>query len=477
MSITLGEYSWTSKKTVGDITDPTYSEIDSAPPCVDTVNLTTLQPKWKKIHSYLLQETAIFNGTQYEISGINKGLPDDLFADGYDYRVTFDINYAGSGITVSKQHFSYTVGGNNWYQYITNSLVVIMNENNCGGSYANTARAVSLESSSLTAFSVTIIVNIEQLISATFRILQCTGDYVERKTELNIITESIEVLVEGEELTETVIQDIRDSNYNPNDIGFAELAKLPKNCTEYDVYYISEIFSNPMLSLSNPKTYWLDTGIYEVKINIPITPPQILDFNFYDGLATIFSEPSDSSGLIDWMAFSVIMPNSYVELQIFNGGVQQSTSGEQYVYFKYDLNTYDCPCECDPLCDGEIDITFNLSCDRTETIRVRASIQEGRYSLLGESYNDIKPVVRTGATYELVISDYTDEVFLILMDLFADCYSFDIYDNIIPNTPTNYTLDADELTPQWNFNSQIGVIKLPIKRTDTVKTRRKGCCN
>ncbi len=496
MSITLGDYNWTSKKTVGDTSGAFYNDITSTPPCDDSVDLATVQPKWKKIHDYTINDTAFFNGITglWEVGPIFHPIgDDDTYVDGYDYEIFVDnITFLGAGpLNPIKNHMSYTIGGNNWYQPVNNGLSIIMNENNCGGSYSNTNRAYLLNATSPNPFSVTVKVTIKQLIPSTIEIEVCYGGTLTHLTELKEISEDITVYVENPggvtfDGFEPIIVSSkkRNSTYDPFDLGPEEYSKMPQSCLGYSVYYVSNIFSSGY-SAPNDKTYYLDEGIYKAKINIPKVPPQVLDFKLWDGSSYIFNEPSDANGLIDWIDFVPTFPPGGVNtrLELWNGGIQETLSGEQYVYFRYDLNSYNCPCACVASCDGELDIQFNLNCGTSQTIRLRSSVQDGVYSVEGEAYNalyPIKPIVRTKATYDLVITDYTDEVYLILMDLISDTDTIDIYDNIgIPALPgyTNYVIDIDSLQPAWRFDSKVANIKIPIIRTDSIKTKRRNCCD
>jgi len=488
MSITLGDYNWTSKKTVGDTSGAFYNDITSTPPCEETISLATVQPKWKKIHEFtrsIVAQPNLLSGL-WEIVPTFNSLPDDVFADGFDYEVEILLNYVGASpsLNIIRQRFSYTQLGNNWFQNVVSSDKIIMNENNCGGSYANTLRTLVISANDIVPFTLEVVFNIKQLIPATIEIEVCYGGTLTHLTELEEITETITVYIgDGEEpsLGESVISTKRNSNYDPYDLGPEEYSKMPQSCSGYSVYYVSNIFSSGY-SAPFEKTYWLDEGIYKAKINIPKVPPQVLDFKLWDGSIYVFNEPSDVNGLIDWIDFVPALSPGGVNtsLELWNGGVQEGTSNEQYVYFRYDLESYNCPCVCVASCDGELDIQFNLNCGTSQTIRLRSSVQDGVYSVEGEAYNalyPIKPIVRTKATYDLVITDYTDEVYLILMDLISDTDTINIYDNIGIPGYTNYVIDIDSLQPAWRFDSKVANIKIPIIRTDSIKTKRRNCCD
>jgi hypothetical protein len=156
MSITLGGYTVETKKTVGELPAGSDNIIAEAP-CDDTINLATVQPKWKKIHEYTrtIASTAKPLGG-WEIVPTFRTIPDDVFADGYDYEIEFTFNYIGSSpsLNVTLQRFSYTVGGNNWFQNVITGTVINMNESNCGGSYANTARALIVSADDVVLFGL-----------------------------------------------------------------------------------------------------------------------------------------------------------------------------------------------------------------------------------------------------------------------------------------------------------------------------------
>ena len=488
MSITLGGYTVETKKTVGELTAGSDNIIAELP-CDDTVNLATVQPKWKKIHEYTINESAFFIGGQWELNNFVQ-LQDDVYSDGFDYEVTFQIGYSGLGPIGGlgtnpspQQTFYYNYGGLNWGFDINNFLVVTMNENNCGGSYANTTREFYFGSSSPNPYSVNVVVTIKQLIPATIEIQLCGGGTVTHLTELEETSEEIQIYINGEGEPVTVNSKKRNSTYDPFDLGPAEAAKMPQTCLGYSVYYVSNIFSSPY-SAPNGKTYWLDEGIYKAKINIPKVPPQVLDFKLWDGSSYLFDEASDANGLIDWIDFVPILSPGGVNtsLELWDGAIQEGTSGEQYVYFRYDLLLYNCPCNaCGDDC-GDITIIFHQSCGDAYPLKFNLMVQDGKYNIEGETFTQgggiIRPITKIKATYDLVLSEYSDETYLLLMELIADNILIEVVDNIDVSQPTTiYYIDTESLTPTWNFNSKLGTIVIPVIRKDTIRTARRNCCN
>ena len=484
MSITLGGYTVETKKTVGELPAGSDNIIAEAP-CDDTINLATVQPVWKKIHEYTrtIASTAKPLGG-WEIVPTFRTIPDDVFADGYDYEIEFTFNYIGSSpsLNVTLQRFSYTVGGNNWFQNVITGTVINMNESNCGGSYANTARALIVSADDLVPFGLEVTFEIYQLIPATIEIELCGGGTVQHLTELEETSEVINVFIgDGEDpLSESVNSTKRNTTYDPYDLGFTEIAKMPQTCLGYGVNYVASLFSSPYTS-PNDKTYWIASGVYEAKINIPKVPPQSLDFKLWDGSTYIFDETSDSNGLVDWTPFTLGVSSVNTSLEIWDGAIQELSSAEQFLYLKYDLASYDCPCdECGDSCGG-ITIIFHQSCGNAYPLKFNLMIQEGNYTIEGETFTQggaiIRPVTKVKATYDLVLSEYSDETYLLLMELLADNVLIEVVDNIDTSNPTTeYYIDTDSLTPTWNFNSKLGTIVIPVIRKDTIRTSRRNCC-
>jgi hypothetical protein len=485
MSITLGGYTVETKKTVGEL--PANSDnIIAEAPCDDTINLATVQPKWKKIHEYtrtIVADPNLVTGG-WEIVPTFRTLPDDVFADGYDYQVEFTFNYIGSSpsLNVQLQRFSYTVGGNNWFQNVITGTLINMNESNCGGSYANTARALVVSADDLVPFGLEVTFEIYQLIPATIEIELCGGGNVIHLTELEETSEVINVFIgTGEDpLTESVNSTKRNTTYDPYDLGAGEIAKMPQTCLGYGVNYVASLFSSPYTS-PNDKTYWIASGVYEAKVNIPKVPPQVLDFKLYNGVSYIFNEDSDANGLVDWTPFTLGVSGVNTSLEIWDGAIQELSSAEQFLYLKYDLASYDCPCdECGDSCGG-ITIIFHQSCGDAYPLKFNLMIQEGNYTIEGETFTQggaiIRPVTKVKATYDLVLSEYSDETYLLLMELLADNVLIEVVDNIdVSNPTTEYYIDTDSLTPTWNFNSKLGTIVIPVIRKDTIRTSRRNCC-
>lgn len=479
MSITLGDYFVETKKTVGAL--PAGSDdIIAETPCEDSINLATVQPVWKKIHEYTksVPSTPFAGGD--EIVPTFFLLNDDVFADGYDYRVTINYSYTSPPF-FENNYFSYTLSGNNWYHLMTGgTFTIIMNESNCGGSYANTVRALLLEAKALSPFSLNYTVEIEQLIPATIEIDLCGGGTVIHLTELKEESDLITVYIDGLEPPVSVNSTNRVVSYNPSDLGFEELAKMPQTCLGYSVYYIGSLFSSTYSS-PNEKTYYLDSGIYEAKINIPKVPPQILDFKLWDGVAYVFDETSDADGLIDWISYAPVSGVN-TSLEIWDGLIQETSSGEQYVYFKYDLASYDCPCtDCSTDC-GEITVIFHQNCGNSYPLKFNLMIQEGKYNVEGETFTQgnelITPITKIHATYDFVISEYSDETYLLLMELIADNILIEVVDNIDTGNPTTeYYINKEAFAPNWNFNSKLGSLTLPVIKKDSIRTSRRNCCN
>ena len=481
MSITLGDYYVETKKTVGDLpagSDDILAEL----PCEDSVNLATVQPKWKKIHEYTRSVSSVPFIGGFHIPPIYITFPDDVFADGYDYEVYFQINYTGSSgaLNIITQQFSYTVGGVGWFQNVLSSDKIIMNESNCGGSYANTARAFSVNATDLVNFTLNVVFSIKQLIPATIEIELCGGGMTSNLTQLEEVSEVISVYVDGEGEPINVNSTKRNDSYDPADIGFAELAKMPQTCLGYGVNYVASLFSSPYLGTD--KTYWVASGVYEAKINIPKVPPQILDFKLYDGVSYIFDEASDANGLIDWTPFTLGVSGVNTSLQLWDGAIQETSSVEQFVLLKYDLASYDCPCsDCGTDC-GEITVIFHQNCGTSYPLKFNLMIQEGKYDVDGETFTQggelITPITKIKANYDFVISEYSDETYLLLMELIADNILIEVVDNIDTENPTTlYYINKDSFSPSWNFNSKLGSLTLAVIKKNSIRTSRRNCCN
>jgi hypothetical protein len=483
MSITLGDYHVETKKTVGDL--PVGSDnILAEAPCEEVIDDATVQPVWKKIHEYTETLLSIPVGGLFEIPPTFVPFKDDTFADGYDYEVEITLNYVGASpfINIITQRFSYTVGGVNWFQNVLSGDKIIMNEANCGGSYANTARALNISVNDTSNFFLEITFSIKQLIPATIKIELCGGGNVIHLTELKEIDEVINVIIEGSEEPVPVISTKRQTPYDPYSGGFEEIAKLPKTCLAYSVYYVGSLFSSPYFA-PNDKTYWIDSGIYDIKINIPKTPPQSLDFKLFDGTTYVFNESSDGNGLIDWQTWSTTSGvNTSLEIWEALLNVQETSSAEQYVYFKYDLASYDCPCtECGSDC-GDVTVIFHQNCGTSYPLKFNLMIQEGNYPMEAEEVTQgnriITPIVKKWAVYDFVISEYSDETYLLLQDLIADNISIEVVDNIHTGNPTTeYFIDKSGFKPDWNFNSKLGSVTIPVKKANSIRTSRRNCCN
>jgi hypothetical protein len=170
-----------------------------------------------------------------------------------------------------------------------------------------------------------------------------------------------------------------------------------------------------------------------------------------------------------------------LNLQVWIGATQQILYGSSTIKFRYDVLNSDCPCECADQCGG-INVIFNQSCGTSYGLRFNLSIQDGKYNIDGDSFTQggqiVRPITKTKATYDFVISEYSDETFELLMNLIADNLSIDVVDDIDPLNPnTRYYIDTDSLNPSWNFNSKLGSVIIPVIKETSISTKRKNCCN
>ncbi len=474
MSITLGNYTAETKKTTGLISDS--EDKITIPDCVDKIDINNVQPKRKIIHKYEGSfASTLISGSQTIIPSIYL-LPDDIFADGFDYNVVINYTYTSPVISDSNL-FSYTLGGNNWFHALTAGTgTITMNEYNCGGSYSNTSRRLDIYAvGGLIPFSINFEITIEQLIPATIVTNICGGGSISNTTTLGVIHQPITVIIEGEE--ESVYSYWRSDIYTL-DLEEEESFSFPSSCINYSVYYQGELYSGSYTA-PDYKTYWIDSGAYSIKVYIPSSILGSLEYKLFNGLAYIYQKLSDIYGLADWE--SITTPVTDTRLEIWDFITQVTNSGNQYVSIRYDLESYECPCDCGTDC-GDINIIFYQSCGKQYALKFNLSVQEGVYPIEGESYTQggqrIKPISKISARYNLVLSEYSDETYLILQELISDNLNIGVIDNIDPLNPeTIYYLDTESITPPWNFNSKLGSVVLPVIKSNTIKTKRRNCCN
>jgi hypothetical protein len=459
MSITLGNYTVETKKTVGEL--PIGSDnIIATPPCEGSIDPASVQPKWKKIHQYNYTDSLTF--------GIVTGFgDDDVYADGFDYKVVFDDVVITGSPTLTDFSFSY--GAPISYPIVKGDEV-IMNEQNCGGSYGNTGRFFSINNPSGTPFQVSIDVSIYQLVPATVEIDICNGGITTNLTQLQ--QESIFVPSEDPMEFGNVIYN-RSLTYIPNP------SIMPTSCEDYRIYF-DAIIASSANTLTAGKLFFIDAMANETQISVanPLGVP--LDIIFFDGTNYLFAQ-SDSTGFVDWTGLNIPLPTTILNLQVWIGATQLTSYGTSTIKFRYDVLNSDCPCECDDNCGG-INVIFNQSCGTSYGLHFNLAIQDGKYNVAGESFTQggqiIKPITKTKATYDFVITDYSDETFELLMNLIADNLNMEVVDNIDPLNPnTIYYIDTESLDVSWNFNSKLGSLTIPVIKESSISTRRKNCCN
>ena len=462
MSITLGNYTVETKKTVGEL--PIGSDnIIATPPCEGSIDPASVQPKWKKIHQYNYTDSLTF--------GIVTGFgDDDVYADGFDYKVVFDdVVITGSPMFTD---FSFSYGAPISYPIVKGDEV-IMNEQNCGGSYGNTGRFFSINNPSGTAFQVSIDVSIYQLVPATVEIDICNGGITTNLTQLQ--QESyvvwLPIVLEGPLFPNVIYK--RSETYTPDP------SIMPTSCDSYRIYFDATIASSAN-TLTAGKSFFIDAMANETQISVANALGVPLDIIFFDGTNYLFAQ-SDSTGFVDWTGLNIPLPTTILNLQVWIGATQSTSYGASTIKFRYDILNSDCPCECADNCGGT-NVIFNQSCGTSYGLHFNLSIQDGKYNVAGESFTQggqiIKPITKTKATYDFVITDYSDETFELLMNLIADNLNMEVVDNIDPLNPnTIYYIDTESLDVSWNFNSKLGSLTIPVIKESSISTRRKNCCN
>jgi hypothetical protein len=462
MSITLGNYIIETKKTVGEL--PIGSDnIIATPPCEGSIDPALVQPKWKKIHQYNYTDSLTF--------GITTPFgDDDVYQDGFDYKVVFDDVVITGSPTLTT--FDFVYGAPISYPIVKGDEV-IMNEANIGGSYGNTGRFFAINNPSGTPFQVSIDVSIYQLVPATIEIDVCGGGTTTNVTQLQQESTIVwlPIVLEGE-LFPNVIHN-RSQTYIP------DISIMPTSCNDYRIYF-DAIIASSANTLTAGKSFFIDTMAAETQISVanPLGVP--LDIIFYDGTNYLFAQ-SDSTGFVDWTGLNIPLPTTNLNLQVWIGATQQISYGASSIKFRYDVLNSDCPCECADQCGG-INVIFNQSCGTSYGLRFNLAIQDGKYNIGGDSFTQggqiIRPITKTKATYDLVLSEYSDETFELLMNLIADNLNIEVVDNIDPLNPnTRYYIDTESLEAGWNFNSKLGSLKIPVIKETSISTKRKNCCN
>ncbi len=475
MSITLGNYYVETKKTVGDL--PIGSDnIIATQPCEGGIDPASVQPKWKKIHEYtFLSDPTTLGHISSQIGD------DDVYQNGFDYKFVIDnIIISGSGSPVfSRFNFTYNTNSFDingyplgWLFPMTIGAEFIMNEGNMGGSYANAGRYVDIESQSGLLYSVEIYFSVYQLVPATIEIELCGGGSTTNITVLD--EEYIYIPIWTSEFEERVLAKFRKTNYIPDE------QIMPSSCNSYKIYFQSFIPSSPN-TLQVDKSFFIDEGAYETKILVSNPLPIQMDYKLYDGTSNYLVLQSDVSGLVDWTDLITPLPTTNLSLQVWNGLNQELTYGTSLINLRYDLREDNCPCECSEDCGG-INVIFNQNCGTSYGLRFNLSIQDGKYTVEGESVTQggqlIKPITKTKATYDFVITDYSDETYQLLMELISDNLNIDVVDNIDPLYPnTRYYIDTESLDVGWNFNSKLGSLTIPVIKESSMKTKRRNCCN
>ena len=504
MSITLGDYTVETKKTVGEL--PANSDnIIAEAPCDDTINLATVQPVWKKIAQFDL-------GTQFSnfdpITGneiIRRDIMTGSYIDlspslgkilqnGYDYKVKLNWTFGGLTPANGQMRFCYDYNapsGINLYNLggFSSGAEVHLSEDGCSGDYGTGSQLLDFTYTDITGipFNITIELELYQLCTAKWNIELCGGGILSHSADVEFESVQEQVLYtdnpEVEPIITTKTVSKRKTTYDPYGMGFAEIAKLPTTCLGYSVYYESNIrqgdyFGTPWI----PYKYWIDDTTKKININTTFVPSQIREYRLYEGGLLKFSGNSDASNLLDWTDWVPSLLDKNLEFQVWESGAPVTLVGNITIKLQYDFTEYDCPCnDCGNDCGG-ITIIFHQSCGNAYPLKFSLMVQDGKYNIEGETFTQgggiIRPITKIKATYDLVLSEYSDETYLLLMELIADNILIEVVDNIDVSSPTTeYYIDTDSLTPTWNFNSKLGTIVIPVIRKDTIRTSRRNCCN
>lgn len=481
--ITIGGNEYETHKTTEALDE---ENIVTTAECAETLDVNFLQPVTKTVKQFdTITINSVFNGSLYDIT-LFVPFPDDYFLNGYDYIIDLTLSTTPNIFAAPnaiKFCPNYTANPISDVYYPLTALsaslnTIQINETLFGGDYMSAVRLIDINVQSPLFFQLTIDITIKQLIPASISIEQCGGMRLEIDTELETeIVQETTYTNEGVEQTSEITK--RKTTYDPF-YSVEEAAKIANkgSCLSYDTYYKGGILFEPYVNPSINKVF-LDTGIYEMKINIPISPQQVYDFKLFNG-GIFFTLTSDGDGLTQYTPFADPYPiNDKSEIRIFDGGTEILESGVQYVYPKYDLTSHECPCECLETCDGYLEINFTQNCpENNVSLSLKASLHGGSYDSTGETYTPnsgiaIRPVVRQAAKYTLTIQNYSDEVWLALQELISTNNFIEIFD---ANGSAFYNFDLENFQPTWDAYSKYGFVNLQVIRIDTVKTFRK-CCN
>ena len=502
MSITLGGYTVETKKTVGELTagsDNILAEL----PCDDSVDLLTIQPKWKKIAQFDLGTQFSFfdplTGNEVISKELKTGANIDLvpylgkiLQNGYDYKVKLNWTFGGLTPANGQMRFCYDYNapsGINLYDLggFSSGAEVHLSEDGCSGDYQSGVQLLDFTYTDGTGipFNITIELELYQLCSARWIIENCFGQNVVHISNFEFEDIQEQVLYTNNPEVDPIITtknvSKRKTTYDPYGMGFQEIAKLPKSCKNYTVFYESNIKQGDYFGTPSTYKYWIDDITKKININATFTPAQIREYRLYEGGFLKFNGNSNASNLLDWTDWVPLLLDKNLEFQVWESGAPVSLVGDITIKLQYDFTEFICPCACGIDCGG-IGVIFHQSCGDTYELKFDLMVQDGKYNIEGETFTQgggiIRPITKIKATYDLVLSEYSDETYLLLMELIADNILIEILDNIdVSNPTTEYYIDTDSLTPTWNFNSKLGTIVIPVIRKDTIRTARRNCCN
>ncbi len=489
--IAVNGVSYETHKTTGELVE---EDIFYTQPCAETFDVDNLQPVEKNIKMFpSVTFNSSFNGSAHEIS-LFYPLQDDYFINGYDYIINIVLS-TNPTPAIGFVRFCHNYTANPltdvYYDLNLNAVNTIqINESLCGGDYMSAIRFFSINLQDSGTFDLNLTVEIKQLIPATIIIEQCGGITSETTTVLD--TEVVEETIWREEdFSEVIGVTKRKTTYAPNctevadqsSWEFQECQKISRGqCLSYSVYYKGYFNIEPRILSTPAKQFYLDTGIYEMKIDIPANPLIVLDFKLWDGSGYFYTNTSDSAGYTEFIPVGSAYPIQNVDLRLFFGVTEVEESGESFISVKYDLSEYECPCECTEICGDKLKVNFYQNCGNDTTLFLNASVHAGTYDSSGDSYTPnngvaVRPVVKQAAKYTFTIYKYSDEVWLALQELISNNVSIEIFDNHNLSSPsTRYNFDLESFQPTWDTYSKYGYVNLTIIRIDTVKTIRK-CCN
>lgn len=433
-------------------------------------------------------KTFSYSSSLNMISGLHEIT--DIFSDpflgkkaaGIDYIMRFNYLYSASPSQASLLYSYNATSTQQFFKEValgaSGTIDWHISDLNCtGGDYANDIEQFILSFKNSSLFFLDLTITLIEQVPTTFSYLTCDNFTIEVEEASN---------TETDPLYDYVFFAPEDEEPGLNAIRRRGLIQDAPNfgaCASFQSDYKATIYSQ---AISSPTDhYLLESGFDHIKVKVTGASAftntihvEIENLGLSQSQLIIIPVTGIPTTLTSTLDPLTLTPDTYtVTLYEVILGTPTPISIDTFVEIDlYGLSVADdCPCPCSDGCiDESIVIAWRNNCGELVSTRFEGQIKGGSYTIAGDGFKtydgeEIFPEVSTKNEYQLVITQYSDEVFKALAYLIAN--NLDITINGV-----KYLIQPFVMNPTWDVFSRFGSITINIIEKDSISTIKRNCC-